>query len=624
MEFEKYGYFRGNEKINSEFSKIQWEKEIKKIFENQKFLPNEFIDDYLGDGKNNKGIFNRLREFSDGPGSEKSPTKYGLYREVNGKVEKVAENLWDLLIGKCSVFPELNRANKKSCSSEISNILNQLNTIAVNDSNRDDSLLSEKEKKEIIFKIVSTSKNPLLIIKEVCKLENTNNISKYPTKESKTNKSTENQNLEKLDNTKILFSVLGSKYSINNYDDLIKNKDFFNDLIDVFARFPKQYEAIQKELSKKINDDSLVEDLVLKSDKISSQSTSSMSYKALDLYIKEEIVDKGKTLNQKYKSKIDENETNKFKFDFEKSKYINEDCLDDQEFVLSPTTKCSFRETLKVFNKILKRYIYNPSNHTKQTYHLKNIVMEMPTEWNTKDERDLLTKIKNANEERKEKAKKNYGYEGEDKTIINKLNLLFSQNKKDVYTGQILDPELVISDPNYTEIDHIIPYSISYDDSWNNKVLVHRTSNQEKKNRTPREYLGNKFFGFKKMWEEMFLTEGEFYNKNKFENLCMDVKSDDYRRRAGFIGRNLADTRYACRIGKQALEAWISGAIIKNNLSDDEINIITVNGKYTQRYRSEKFLNLKKDRDEDYSHHAIDATICAILGNSKEDVGKLV
>ncbi|MDE5545470.1 MAG: type II CRISPR RNA-guided endonuclease Cas9, partial [Malacoplasma sp.] len=261
---------------------------------------------------------------------------------------------------------------------------------------------------------------------------------------------------------------------------------------------------------------------------------------------------------------------------------------------------------------------------TKQTYHLKNIVMEMPTEWNTKDERDLLTKIKNANEERKEKAKKNYGYEGEDKTIINKLNLLFSQNKKDVYTGQILDPELVISDPNYTEIDHIIPYSISYDDSWNNKVLVHRTSNQEKKNRTPREYLGNKFFGFKKMWEEMFLTEGEFYNKNKFENLCMDVKSDDYRRRAGFIGRNLADTRYACRIGKQALEAWISGSIIKNNLSDDEINIITVNGKYTQRYRSEKFLNLKKNRDEDYSHHAIDATICAILGNSKEDVGKLV
>ncbi|MDE5775152.1 MAG: type II CRISPR RNA-guided endonuclease Cas9, partial [Malacoplasma sp.] len=472
--------------------------------------------------------------------------------------------------------------------------------------------------------MISLSKNPLSIIKDVCKLDSTNNISKYPTKESKANKSTENQNLEKLVNTKILFSILGSNYSINNYDDLIKSKDFFNEIIDVFARLPKQYEAIEKELITKINDGDIVEQLIKKCDKIDSQSTSSMSYKALDLYIKEEIVDNGKTLNQKYKSKIDENEKNKFNFDFKKSKYINEDCLDDQEFVLSPTTKCSFRETLKVFNKILKRYIYNPSNHTKQTYHLKNVVMEMPTEWNSKDERDVKTKIKNANEERKSKAKLNYEYHGDDKTIINKLNLLYSQNNKDVYTGKTLDAQLVINDPNYSEIDHIIPYSISYDDSWNNKVLVHRTSNQEKKNRTPREYLGSSFFNFKKMWEEMFLTEGEFYNKHKFENLCLDVKSNDFRRHAGFIGRNLADTRYACRIGKQALDAWISGATIKNNLSNDEINIITVNGKYTQRYRSEKFLNLKKDREEDYSHHAIDATICAILGNSKEDIGKLV
>lgn len=625
MEFEKYGYFRGNEKINSEFSKIQWEKEIKKILENQKYLPNQFIIDYLGDKKENTGVFNRLRKFSSGPGSEKSPTKYGLYREKDGKVEKVASNLWDLLIGKCSVYPDLDRANKKSCSSEIANILNQLNTIAINDSNRGNSWLSEKEKKEIIFKMISSpSKNPLIIIKEICKLENTNNISKYPTKESKSNKSTDNQNLEKLDNTKILFSILGSKYSINSYDDLIDKKDFFNDLVDVFARFPKQYEAVEKELNLKIDDKNLVEELVLKSDKINSQSTSSMSYKALDLYIKEEIVDEGKTLNQKYKSKIDENEKSKFEFDMEKSKYINEDCLDDQEFVLSPTTKCSFRETLKVFNKILKRYIYNPSNHTKQTYYIKNVVMEMPTEWNSKDERDRLTKIKNANEERKNKAKKNYEYEGENKTIINKLNLLYSQNNRDVYTGKTLDAQLVINDPNYSEIDHIIPYSISYDDSWNNKVLVHRTSNQEKKNRTPREYLGKSFFTFKKMWEEMFLTEGEFYNKQKFDNLCLDVKPNDYRRHAGFIGRNLADTRYACRIGKQALNAWISEATVKKNLSNDEINIISVNGNYTQRYRSEKFLNLKKDREEDYSHHAIDATICAILGNSNDDIGKLI
>ncbi|MDE5553121.1 MAG: type II CRISPR RNA-guided endonuclease Cas9, partial [Malacoplasma sp.] len=472
------------------------------------------------------------------------------------------------------------------------------------------------------------NKNTLQCIADVCQTT-INNIFKYPTKESKKNKSTENQNLEKLENTKLLFSFLHDNYNIDNFDSLIRHKELFNNIIDVFAKYPNQLEKIENELAsnQKIKLDlSKAKELVKASEKINSQSTSSMSLKALDLYINEELKDDGQTLNQKFKSKIDENEISKFKFNESKSKYINEDCLDDQNFILSPTTKCSFRETLKVFNKILKRYVYNPSNENKQTYFIKNIVMEMPTEWNSVDERKRKTDIKNYNEECKRIVKEQFGYEGDDKNIIKKLVLFHLQNHIDVYSGESMDYQQIIDNPNYAEIDHIIPYSISYDDSNNNKVLVLRSSNQEKGRRTPKEYMDNKrFYAMKKKWEDIFLTEGvETYNKKKFENLSIDLGSDDIRRFAGFIGRNLADTRYACRIVKQAIDSWLDSPEIKNNLSNDDINIITVNGKYTQRYRGQKYLNIPKDREEDYSHHAVDATICAILGNSNENVGKLV
>ncbi|OGT11326.1 MAG: type II CRISPR RNA-guided endonuclease Cas9, partial [Gallionellales bacterium RIFCSPLOWO2_12_FULL_59_22] len=46
------------------------------------------------------------------------------------------------------------------------------------------------------------------------------------------------------------------------------------------------------------------------------------------------------------------------------------------------------------------------------------------------------------------------------------------------------------SDDMYAQVDHVLPYSRSFDDSMNNKVVVHTKCNQDKGNRTPYEYLG--------------------------------------------------------------------------------------------------------------------------------------
>ena len=44
-------------------------------------------------------------------------------------------------------------------------------------------------------------------------------------------------------------------------------------------------------------------------------------------------------------------------------------------------------------------------------------------------------------------------------------------------------------DPNYAEVDHIVPYSISFDDRYRNKALVLTEENRNKGNRLPLQYL---------------------------------------------------------------------------------------------------------------------------------------
>lgn len=622
-EFEKNGFIRGNKK-NSEFSIHDWKKEIEKLLDNQSYITNEFKNDYY---LNKNSVFSRIRDFSEGPGSEKSPSIYGLYQIENGKVFKKWERLWDKLIGSCSVYPKEKRANKKSISAELSNILNQLNTLFIDEKTRDFYFLTKEEKKEIIFKsILENKKIEPKYISKIIGLSDWKKISKYPTKISKkdlNNSNNDQSNFETLSNTKIIFSSLNSFLKIKNYDDLISNLNLFNRIIDVFAMYVNQFEEIEKKVKdilKEYNISNIDEIIVHWISKIDAKSTSSMSIKAFDEYIEDEIINGGKTVNQKFKKIIENNQNNSFKFN-EKSKYINFKCMDHE--IMSPTTKCSFRETLKVFNKILKKYIYNGN------YFLKNIVMEMPTEWNSVEERKRQNDIKNNNENKKNIVKENYDYNGNDKKIIEKLVLLHSQKGIDVYTNEVLDVDKIINDPSYAQIDHIIPYSISYDDSFNNKVIVHYSSNQEKGQRTPREYLSNdKYYALEKKWKNIFLDENSsLFNKKKYENLTISINEKDLKRQISFIGRNLSDTRYACRIANKAINAWLD--FMKENnktnlLSNEDINVININGRYSQRYRGSKFLNIKKDRELDYTHHAVDATICAILGNGNNDVEKLI
>ena len=169
---EQNGKYRGQTQItdsNGEkldlsnvFTIGAYRKEIQKVFEIQRVyheeLSEEFEDEYLV-------IFNRKRKYYEGPGNEKSRTDYGKYTtKLDDAGEYITEkNIFEKLIGKCSIYEEELRAAAASYTAQEFNLLNDLNNLTINGRK-----LEENEKRAIVDKVkTSNSINMRKIIAEV-------------------------------------------------------------------------------------------------------------------------------------------------------------------------------------------------------------------------------------------------------------------------------------------------------------------------------------------------------------------------------------------------------------------------------------------------------------------------
>lgn len=160
--FKKYGAYRGQIIVEENGDKTvlsnvytfsAYKKEIDTILEAQsKYYPeltNDFIEKY-------QRIFSRKRKYYEGPGTEKSRTDYGIYTT---RIDKstgnyiTEENIFEKLIGKCSVFPEEMRAAAASYSAQEFNLLNDLNNLTIGGRK-----LEEEEKRQIVETIKNSQR----------------------------------------------------------------------------------------------------------------------------------------------------------------------------------------------------------------------------------------------------------------------------------------------------------------------------------------------------------------------------------------------------------------------------------------------------------------------------------
>ena len=264
----------------------------------------------------------------------------------------------------------------------------------------------------------------------------------------------------------------------------------FNRIVDTLNNFKDKENRIEKlnilkELFKSIFNDikdeklaNIIEAIAINK-KIKSSTTASLSLKALNLFWPEMLNTNSNFEQLKFNPSFFNKEDYKDNFE-QTGKYINLKSLDNQ--IIPPSVKATIREAISIFNKIKKLYS-NEFNITK-------VVVELAREKNDKEQRDTITKINNINKKRKEDAIKLvndlvpnlFDKESIEKKAF-KVFLYQQQDGWDPYSGQFMNlPELIKND-NYCEIDHILPYSKSANDSISNKVLVLKSSNQIKGNR---------------------------------------------------------------------------------------------------------------------------------------------
>ncbi len=192
---------------------------------------------------------------------------------------------------------------------------------------------------------------------------------------------------------------------------------------------------------------------------------------------------------------------------------------------------------------------------------------------------------------------------------IRKLAFREEQGEKDIYTNAPIDLEKLVTDNRYCEIDHVLPYSRTCDDSRANKVLVLSASNQNKRERTPYEWMSQDAgkAGTPKWSEYSARVIATVKNPRKRANLLnMDLDKDA---ESEFLQRNLNDTRYMSVAVKNYLEDCLQ-------FPDDgrKTHVIAVAGGATASLRHVWGLNFGKNNEKDRTdnrHHAVDAAVIA-------------
>ncbi|MBL9217978.1 MAG: type II CRISPR RNA-guided endonuclease Cas9 [Opitutaceae bacterium] len=174
------------------------------------------------------------------------------------------------------------------------------------------------------------------------------------------------------------------------------------------------------------------------------------------------------------------------------------------------------------------------------------------------------------------------------------------------YTGQRITPAKLFSDE--IEIDHILPFGATCDDSPANKTLCLRSANREKRKRSPYEAFGHSPAGYD---YDAILSRAILLPGNKrwrFQADAMERFRDDNK----FQARQLVDTQHLGRAAHRYLSCITPPNLIR--VSPGRITALLRHhwGLDTLLTTDDAPDRIGKNR-ADHRHHAIDALVVSLL-----------
>ncbi|MDD4519717.1 MAG: type II CRISPR RNA-guided endonuclease Cas9 [Alphaproteobacteria bacterium] len=164
---------------------------------------------------------------------------------------------------------------------------------------------------------------------------------------------------------------------------------------------------------------------------------------------------------------------------------------------------------------------------------------------------------------------------------------------------------------NKFQIEHLLPFSRTLDDSLNNKVIATISANKYKGNRSPYEAFGESKDGFN--WKEIQSRAKKLPLEKqwRFQKNAMDK----FSKNEGPIARALNDTRYMTTL----IQEYLRPICDENGLK----TILSVPGQLTSMVRRSWGLNFYKNKEDAeayrgfHNHHAIDAIVISSISRGQ-------
>lgn len=270
--------------------------------------------------------------------------------------------------------------------------------------------------------------------------------------------------------------------------------------------------------------------------------------------------------------------------------------------IANPTVHIGLNQIRVVVNKLIKRYGHPSEVIVEVARDLKQ------SQEQRKDDQEQQAKNQKRNERLRADVARllQIAPERVKHADIQKL-ILWEELSFDIaerrcpYSGVQIGARMALSDE--VEIEHILPFSQTLDDSLNNKTLATRTANRVKGNRSPAQ--AREDFEREGWTYVAILQRAEQMPRNKRYRFGPDGYEKWLREDKDFLARALNDTRYLSRVAHEYLSL----------ICPQGTRVIP--GRMTAMLRAKFGLNdilgLQGEKNRnDHRHHAVDACVIAV------------
>ena len=547
-----------------------------------------------------KAIFSSQREKSNALCSEEFEEKFlkillsqRSFDEGPSGVSKYKVD-FDKMVGYCTHFPEEKRAPKAAYSFEYSDLLQKINHLRIEVGGKATPL--EDYQKKMLIELAHTSEglNFAKIRKELGMEGGKFNLVRYENGkgDDAVEKSTKlgclksyhemRKALDKVEKNRISTWTNERRNSVARVFSLYKNEDRLRSEVQAIGIDECDIQAL---LDAGIN----------------FSRFSNLSIKALDMLVPH--LEDGMTYDKACDAaginfKGDDKGHEQFTLSLQKLARAADNTI------TSPVAKRAISQTGKVVNAIIRQMGTSPIF----------INIELARDMSqTRDNRNKAEKDMKENQARNERIRNELidtdGQTAPRGLDIVKLRLWQEQDGRCMYSAAAIPREDLFK-TGVADIDHIVPYSISFNDTYNNKVLVTAVENRNKGARLPLQYLtGQKREDFK---VRVGATTAIRKAKKNFL-LKEEITDDDINT---FKQRNLQDTRTTSAFVYRYLSKHLAFSDFNTN---KKRHVTAVNGAVTAMLRSR--WGLSKVREDGDLHHAIDA--CVVACTTQGDINEL-